>query len=154
MTNPIENFITCEVTPDGLAAAQKLFQYLDPDVGGALSFGTQLANGNWLASMPADPDLIAKFKPALADAKKMAELAAADYAKRWEPTHDEKEAAKTDPKLAEKQRLMAEADAVALQTEITVDLVSVQEAMKYREIVIKGDPVKTDPVKTETVVKQ
>lgn len=142
MADPVENFITCEVTAEGLAAAQKLFQYLDPDTGGADSFGTQLANGNWLASMPADQGLIDKFKPALADAKKMAELAAADYAKRWEPAPDEKEAAKTDPKLAEKQRLMDEADAVALKTEITVDLVSVQEAMKYRQIVIKGDPIK------------
>lgn len=127
-----ETAITMVVKKENLEAAKKLFRALDPDRGGYESFGTEMKNGSFMASMPASPELISLFKDLLANEDKMQAYLQEDFEKRWKPTDEEKEAAKTNPILAEKQKIATKEELAASFSTALIDSQSFKEVVEEK----------------------
>lgn len=147
-----ETHITMIVTKEQLPAAQRIFRALDPDIGGWNSFGTELADGTFMASMPVTEAQRKLYKELLADSNKLEEFVKKDYDKRWTPTASEKLDAKTDLVKAEFQKELTKEEVASLTILTSVDMKSFAEVKEAK--ILEGKPIDTkvkDPKDLEAV---
>ena len=117
--------------------ASKIFQALDPDTGGILSFGPPDKKGMCYASMPCTEEDALHFDKMMAEPAELEAYIEADYEKRWKPTEEVIAAATKDPKLAEQIRKVDYSKLEAMKA--TADITTVDK----ETILAKRDPVIT-----------
>lgn len=147
-----ETHITMIVTKEQLPAAQRIFRALDPDTGGWNSFGTELADGTFMASMPVTEAQRKLYKELLADSNKLEEFVKKDYDKRWTPTESEKLDEKTDLIKAEFQKELTKEEIASLTILTSVDMKSFEEVKE--EKILEGKPIEIkvkDPKDPEVI---
>lgn len=115
--------------------ASKIFQALDPDVGGILSFGPPDKKGMCYASMPCTEEDALRFDKMMAEPAELEAYIEADYEKRWKPTEEVIAAATKDPKLAEQIRKVDYSRLEAMKA--VADITTVDK----ETILAKRDPV-------------
>ena len=115
--------------------ASKIFQALDPDTGGILSFGPPDKKGMCYASMPCTEEDAMRFDKMMAEPAELEAYIEADYEKRWKPTEEAVAAATKDPKLAEQIRKVDYSKLEAMKA--VADITTVDK----ETILAKRDPV-------------
>lgn len=113
--------ITLEVEAGHLQALRDLYEFLDPDTGGAKT-PIPLDNGRWIASMPASPERIAMFAALQADPASAVAIIASDVRSVGR---------KTLPDMGMSSMLLS----------ATVDMTSIDGIRADRNVRIKGQDV-------------
>ena len=154
----ITHSITMLVPEASVKEAAKIFQALDPDVGGIHSFGPPDKKGMCYASMPCSEELALQFDKMMAEPAKLEEFVNADYDKRWKPTEETKVAISKDLLLKERYARLDYAKVPSLKAVADITTIDKEAILlKYDPVILKEEVVKEeiiqDPIVKDPIVK-